>query len=362
MDWRGYGAAVAGAAAATVLGWLLFHGPRAPDVSRQPPLADANVLMFYLLVVVWVATRHSRGAAVLASVLGVAAFDFCFVPPYLTFVVSNRQYVFTFAAMLVTALVISGLTHRVRVQERDTRQAWEYAEAEFLRNTLLSAVSHDLRTPLTGITGAASSLIETGDKLPPQAREEMLSTIYSEAERMERLVTNLLDMTRLDSGRVSLKKEWQPLAEVIGSALRHFDRRLAGRPVKIELPTDLPLVCVDGVSLEQVFVNLFDNAVAHTPPGTPLLVRAGRDDGHVTVEVSDRGPGLPAGAERRVFDKFFRAGADGRSGIGLGLAICRSVVEAHGGAIVAANQPGGGAVFRFTLPCDGTPPVMDSSG
>src|SRR5688572_31493179 len=131
-DWVGYGSAVAATAAATAVGWLLYHGPRLPDESRRPLLADANVLMVYLLVVLWVATRHSRSAAVLASIIGVAAFDFCFVPPYLTFVVSNRQYTFTFAAMLVAALVISGLTHRVRAQALDARKAWEWAEAEFL--------------------------------------------------------------------------------------------------------------------------------------------------------------------------------------------------------------------------------------
>ena len=373
-DWFGFGSAVAATAAATAVGWLLYHGPRLPDETRYPFLDDANVLMLYLLAVLWVATRHSRGAAALASVLAVAAVDFCVVPPYLTFVVANRQYTFTFAAMLVTALVISGLTHRVRARATEARRAWEWAEAQSLRNTLLSAVSHDLRTPLTGITGAASSLIETGDDLAPEARAEMLATIYAEAERMERLISNLLDMTRLESGGLVLRKEWQPLAEVVGSALRHLDRRLRGRPVEIDLPADLPLVRVDGVALEQVLVNLLDNAVAHTAPGTPLAITARDGEGGVVLDVADRGPGIPAGAEERVFEKFFRAGAgDGAGagaatgagphrGIGLGLAICRGIVRAHGGAIVAQNRPGGGALFRITLPHDGSPPPVDSTG
>jgi K+-sensing histidine kinase KdpD len=360
--WKGYVAAVMAAAAATAAGWMLYHGMRLPNHSRHPPLADTNVLMLYLLAVLWVATRYTRGAAVVVSVLSVAIFDFCFVPPYLTFVVSNRQDLITFAAMLITALVIGGLTHRVRAQALAARQAWERAEAEFLRNTLLSAVSHDLRTPLTVITGAAGTLAETGDRLPPETRAELLSTIQAEAERMERLITNLLDMTRLESGGVVLKKEWQPLAEVVGAALHHLNGRLRSRQVEIDLPADLPLVHVDGVALEQVVVNLMDNALSHTPASASICIRARSSDGAVSLEVTDRGAGLPPGTEQRVFEKFFRAGTNGRrGGTGLGLAICRGIVEAHGGAIAAHNQPGGGAVFRLTLPQHRSPPPMDTT-
>src|SRR5205823_3732497 len=156
-----------------------------------PRLANTNVLMLYLLGVLWIATRYSRGAAVFASLLGVAAFDFCFVTPYLTFNVADEQYLVTFAVMLVAALTISTLTHRVRVQSEAARAAWERVETEFLRNTLLSGVSHELRTPLAAITGAASTLIETPEHLSSDSRGEMLATIYDEAERMERLINNL---------------------------------------------------------------------------------------------------------------------------------------------------------------------------
>jgi two-component system sensor histidine kinase KdpD len=174
-------------------------------------------------------------------------------------------------------------------------------------------------------------------------------------------------MTRLEAGGLVLKREWQPLNEVIGSALRHLDRRLGGREVKVDLPPDLPLVHIDAIAVEQVLVNLIDNALEYTPPGSPLEIsgRNGDADGAVVVEVADRGPGLPPGAEKRVFEKFFRAqpqGAPPRRGIGLGLAIGRGVVEAHGGVISAFNRPGGGAVFRFTLPRNGTPPALDHSG
>jgi two-component system sensor histidine kinase KdpD len=208
FDVRGFALAAFAAGIATFIGWLLFHGPHAPDDSRCARISEANVLMLYLLAVVCVATRSSRAAAIITSVLAVAAFDFCFVQPYLTFRVHDSQDLWTFAVMLVTALVISTLTYRVRTQSKAAREAWERAETEFLRNTLLSGVSHDLRTPLSAITGAASTLIEAGETLPATDRWAMLETISSEAERMERLINNLLEMTRLESGTVAFKKEW----------------------------------------------------------------------------------------------------------------------------------------------------------
>ena len=364
--WRGYAWAVAAVAAATVAGWPLYHGLRAPDPARPPLLANTNVLMLYLLAVLWVATRHTLGAAVLASALGVVAFDVCFVPPYLSLAVAERQDLVTFAVMLVTAAVISTLTHRVRAHSERARREWERAEAEALRNTLLSAVSHDLRTPLSAITGAADALSEGGDALPAGARRELIETVAAEADRMERLINNLLDMTRLESGGLVLRREWQPLDEAVGAALRQLDRRLRGREVSVQVPADLPLVRVDGAALEQVVVNLLDNAVEHTPPGTPVAVIAGASAGAVWLEVADRGPGLPPGAEGRVFEKFFSAApgagrAGTRRGIGLGLAIARGIIEAHGGSVLARDRPGGGAVFRISLPARETPPTVDAS-
>jgi two-component system, OmpR family, sensor histidine kinase KdpD len=269
--------------------------------------------------------------------------------------------------MLLTALTISTLVHRDRARAAEARAAWERAETEFLRNTLLSAVSHDLRTPLAAITGAASTLIEAGDATPQATRAEMLDTIYTEAERMERLINNLLDMTRLESGGLVLRREWQPLDEVVGSALRHVERRLAGRCVTTRLPANLPLVRIDDIAIEQVLVNLIDNALEYTPTGAPIEMAASVSDGQVIVDIADHGPGVPADIEQRVFEKFFRAhppaATAGRRGIGLGLAICRGIVEAHGGTItVRSRADGPGAVFRFTLPATDPPPHVDSTG
>lgn len=353
-DFTGYCWAIATVALATVIGWPLVHSAL--------HLANANALMLYLLSVLWVSTHCSRGAAVFASVLGVAVFDFVFVEPYYTFAVAQREYLVIFVVMLVTALVISNQTHRVRQQAELARQAWERVETEFLRNTLLSGVSHELRTPLAAITGAATTIIENKDQLPEHDRDEMLDTIYSEAGRMDRLITNLLDMTRLESGGLAVKKEWQPLQEVVGSALRRLGQRVSGRSIQTDIPADLPLVQIDAVLIEQVLMNLLDNALQYTPAKCPIQIVARAHHRAIEIQVIDAGPGLPVGTEERVFQKFFRAGEpeNGR-GIGLGLAICRGIIQAHGGKIDAINHRAAGATFRFTLPIADDAPTIDGT-
>lgn len=250
---------------------------------------------------------------------------------------------------------------------RERQQAQVQIETERLRNSLLSSVSHDLRTPLAAITGAASSLLEGEPQLDPVTHHELIQAIYEEADRLNRLVSNLLDMTRLEAGNVQLRKEWQPLEEVVGAVFTRLEKRLHGRKIHTHLPPDLPLVPFDSVLIEQVLTNLLDNALKYTPPGSPLDLSARVETQTpdtttpvVIVEVADHGPGFAPGDEQHVFDKFFRAQPIQRDGgVGLGLAICRAVVEAHGGRIWAANRPGGGAVVRFLLPLEGTPPVVE---
>lgn len=503
--WPAYGQAVAVIAACTVLTRLMW-----------PVFADANIIMVYLLGVVLVAWRLGRGPAILASVLGVAAFDFFYVAPHLTFAVSDTEYLVTFGVMLVVALTISTLTVRLRLQAESARRrerrtaalyamsrdlantrgldnllgaaarhihevfdsrvavllpdaagqlrvgaeapigfdlpandaaiaAWVLdngqiaglgtdtlpgtdtlflplqsaqrtvgvlcvqpgqpadvqtpeqrhfletfasqtalaierahlaeeaqrarveAEAERLRGTLLSAVSHDLRTPLAAIAGSAETLLHDEATLDPRTRRELLEAIAGEVNRLGRLVTNLLDMTRFEAGGVRLETEWQSLEELIGAALGRLEPLLGERALAVDIAPDLPLVACDGVLIDQVLTNLLENAARHTPPGTPIdvtvRVTGGAVDAAVkparaavTVEVADRGPGLVPGDETRVFDKFYRH-RPGQAGTGLGLAICRAIVEAHGGRIEAENRPGGGAVFRFSLPLAELPPA-----
>lgn len=242
---------------------------------------------------------------------------------------------------------------RTALAERHERARVE-VESERLRTALLSSLSHDLRTPLGSIEGAASSLLQ--GHLPAEAQRDMAETILEESRRMTRLVTNLLDMVRVESGSLAVQKAWQPLEEALGVALLRVEERLATHPIETRLPSTLPLVPIDELLIEQVFINLLENAAKYTPAGTPITVTAWEDHNGVVVEVADRGPGIPAGEEESVFRKFQRSrGADRlgpAGGSGLGLTICRGVIGAHGGRIWLEPTEVG-AAFRFSLPLDG---------
>jgi two-component system sensor histidine kinase KdpD len=241
----------------------------------------------------------------------------------------------------------------------EAQRAQVRAETEQLRNSLLASVSHDLRTPLASITGTISSLLDDEAQDDPGVRRELLSSVYEEVERLNRLVNNLLDMMRLEAGAVTVKKEWHVLEEVIGAALAHMEKRLRNRVVEVHLPPDLPLVHLDAMLIEQVLVNLLDNAVKYTPAQSPIDISASQEDESVRVDLADRGPGFPPGDEQRAFEKFYRGHTASIRGVGLGLTICRAIVEAHGGKIWAEGRQGGGALVRLTLPASELPPEVD---
>jgi two-component system sensor histidine kinase KdpD len=492
VDWQQYARALGVVAVCGGVDALIF----------RLELAESNLVMVFLLGVAYAAARYGRGPGILASIASVLAFDFFFVKPYLTFAVSDTQYVLTFVVMLGIAVLISTLTSRIREQAQISRQRarrtealyhmghrltgqvgthqlasvaiqqleanyagevaiflpdedkrlrlatgshaefasrdneaavaqWVFAhqqqaglgtstlpsahalylplvgsqgsvgvlairpsdpeqllihdqrqlletfasqialalereqlaaqvqavllqaETERLRSSLLASVSHDLRTPLAVITGASSSLLESADSLPAETWRELLQTIYDDANRLSRLVDNLLDMTRIESGSVVVNKQEQFIEEVVGSALGRLSKQLAGRQLATHISPDLPLVPLDDMLIEQVFINLLENVQKYTPPGSPIDISAWQENKHVLIEVADRGPGLPEEELDRVFEKFYRgqaAAVDGRRGAGLGLAICKAIVTAHGGRIWADNRAGGGARFCFSLP------------
>jgi two-component system sensor histidine kinase KdpD len=231
--------------------------------------------------------------------------------------------------------------------------------SERLRSSILSALSHDLRTPLTALVGLADSLFLIKPPLPATALETSQS-MHEQATRLASLVGNLLDMARLNAGEITLRREWQPLEEVIGASIKLLEPALVAHPVKVSLPADLPLLEFDAVLLERVFCNLLENAAKYAPAETSLDITARQAGEFVEIEVCDHGPGFPATDNAALFDMFVRGdSASGKPGSGLGLAICRTIVETHGGTIRATNRPEGGACISFTLPC-GTPPVLEA--
>jgi two-component system sensor histidine kinase KdpD len=260
----------------------------------------------------------------------------------------QRQLLDTFAALIAIALE---RVHYVGIAQ----DALVRMESERLRNSLLAALSHDLRTPLTVLVGLAESLTLTRPPLSA-AQADVAAAIQDEARRMSTLVSNLLEMARIESGAVQLNLQWQPFEEAVGSALGAARAMLQHHHTEVRLPRDLPLVRMDAVLIERLLVNLFENASKYTPPGSTVTISAEQRGGDLRVTVADDGPGLPPGREEAVFQKFTRGERESATpGVGLGLAICRAIVEAHGGKIAGENQPGGGARFVFTLPL-GTPP------
>jgi two-component system sensor histidine kinase KdpD len=475
-------------AAATVLGALL---------GRE--LSPTNLVMVYLLMVVISAVYLGRGPAILASILGVLAFDFFFVHPYYTFSVSDTEYLLTFAGLLIVGWVISYLTARAReqadaAQRREADTATLYAlsrdlaaadgmedilkaiqthvrqdfgrdvviylaeggklqtnalgtgtqpseteivvaqwtfkngesagrgtntlpgaefrfiplktarstvgvlgvkpkdsesllnpdqrrlleafasqsamaiervqlaeqarqikllqAAEKLQNTLLNSVSHDLRTPLVSITGALTAL-EGDDTLEASAQRSLIVTAREEADRLNRLVGNLLDMTRLESGALQVKREPCDVQDLIGAALGQMEDRFMERQIRVDVASDIPTVNTDFVLIVQVLINLLDNALKYSPDNSPLDIHAGLHYGEIQVAVMDRGIGIPPEDLSRVFDKFYRIQRPGQvTGTGLGLAICKGIIEAHGGRIWASEREGGGTAITFTLPLE----------
>jgi len=323
-----------------------------------PRFDIVNVAMVYLLVVVAIAVYFSRGAAIFGAALCVAAFDLVFVPPQGTFGVEDVQYLLTFAIMVAVALIISALTARVRSQAKAQADLSIEAETQRIRSTLLASISHDLRTPLAVLSGASSTLAETGERLGAEERRALAQSIYTQARDMSEQVAKILQMTRLETGTIVLERDWVALGEIAASVQARLAEQLARHRLMVELPADLPLVRVDAILVEQVLANLLENAARHTPAGTVVRLRVRRRDNELVVSVEDFGPGLAAEDVERVFAMFHRGASEGATrGVGLGLAICRAIIRLHGGDAWAETMPGGGTAFRFTLPLETVPPI-----
>ncbi len=234
----------------------------------------------------------------------------------------------------------------------EARHVQVLQETERLQTALLNSISHDLRTPLASITGALSSLADDGAGMDEPTRQELLDTAKEGAVRLNRLVGDLLDMTRLEGGALRLRKEPSDVQDLIGAAVRQFGENVGGRPIHVDVAPGLPFVPLDFVLISRVLVNLLDNAVKYSPPGSPIMVHARATGANLEIEVADRGRGIPASDVARLFDRFHRGRRSADGGVGLGLAICKGFVEAHGGQIKAESRPGGGLSISFAIPLD----------
>lgn len=316
--------------------WAYEHGRMAG--AGTDTHADASALCVPLAV---------PGGVV--GVLAVRARD-----PDVLLLPDRRRLVESFAAQVALAL------QRDRLAEQVHRTIAQ-AESEKLRSALLSSVSHDFRSPLAGIAGASSVLLDAGDRIDPEERQGLLQSIYDEAGRLSRLVDNVLHMTMLESGQIVLKREWNLVEDLVGSSLTRLSRQLASHRIETRIPGAMPMVRVDGVLIELALSNLLDNAAKYSPPGSAIEVCARTEAGRVLLEVSDRGPGLTAEEKARASEKFYRGPRwrrDGPRGSGLGLAICDAVARLHGGNLGVEDREGGGSRFFLALPIERQPPAI----
>nr|WP_246545537.1 DUF4118 domain-containing protein [Pelotalea chapellei] len=324
----------------------------------RPYMVPTNMAMIYQLAVVIAAVKLGLRPAIATALIGVLAFDFFFIPPRLTFNVADKEYLVTFSGFIIVGVIISSLVAKVREQSQEQARLSRQAEQarilqaqEKLERALLNSISHDLRTPLVSITGAISALKDKGDHLSSHARRELMETAYDETERLNRFVGNLLDMTRIEAGAMRLKMEPCDIQELVGCALDAMEMRLGDRPVSVDLPPGITLVPLDMVLMNQVLVNLLDNANKHASDHSPIEIRVSTEDDWLQLEVSDHGPGVPESELVHLFDKFYHISVPERGGgTGLGLSICKGFVEAHGGIISAKNRIAGGLTVEIQLP------------
>jgi two-component system, OmpR family, sensor histidine kinase KdpD len=321
-------------------------------------LGLADVVILYLVGVVVVAWRFGLGPSIIAGLGGVLAFDFLILPPSFTISLEFGHAV-TLAGMIFVSALVSGLTESLRREqarvlhsERSTQQARLEAEVERVHAALLSSVSHDLRTPLATISASSQMLVRNHVAMDATLRGEILTGIADEAERLDGLLRNLLAITRVETGELRLQVLPASLDEVLTDALRRLEHRLAGRSVEVKAERGLPLVDLDVRLFEQALLNVLDNALRYSPPGSPLTIETEQLHEQVQIRIADAGVGVAAADRELVFEKFRRGSNAPRSdgGVGLGLTICRAILRAHGGEITMGSAVGGGALVTLSLP------------
>jgi len=313
-------------------------------VAAAPILQAAAFVTVFPLSVIVVTARFGAGPAVATAFAGILVFDFVFVPPALAFAIPGMKDALLLVLMLTVGVAGGVLAEHLR---RQALSAHRQAEAELRRNTLLSALSHDLRTPLTVLVGASTALCE--DRLDAGERQRFSRMVADEAQRLERFVRNLLQLTRLESG-CGVTQEPHAIDEVIGAVLRRFEPQLAGYDVRTHVPAEIPFAAFDPVLIEHVVTNLIENVIHHAGISSLIEIAASQSDQDIVVEVADRGRGVPRGQEERVFERAGWGTGANPGGARLGLTICRAIVAAHSGRIWLENRHGGGAIVRFTLP------------
>ncbi len=314
---------------------------------------DTNIVTIYILSVLFIAVwTNDRFFGLFASVINVFAFNFLFTEPRYSLQFHDAGYIVTFLVMFIASFVSATLTQQVRRHAQASALLAVQKKQEELRANLLRSLSHDLRTPLTSIGGNAAVLLHNAEMLDEQKKKQLYSDICDDAKWLTTLVENLLSVTRIENGTLSIRMEPELVEEVVAEALKHIDRHSTEHVLAVDIADDMLLARMDARLIVQVLINLIDNAVHYTPTGSAITVRAWREGAWVVIEVADDGPGIAESDQPLLFDMLYTNNTrrqDGRRGLGLGLPLCKAIVAAHGGDMEARRNAPHGTLMRFTL-------------
>jgi two-component system, OmpR family, sensor histidine kinase KdpD len=335
-----YITAVIGVIALTVACWLI-----------TPLTGYGSISLIFLLGVLLAGMVLNRGPVLLVAALSALSWNFLFIPPLFTLHIAKLQDALTFATYFIVAITVGSLTAQLKAREHLAAQVQLAQESERLRKTLLDCVSHELKTPLAAIGAASQELSRLVPNIQdPQILKELASEIRDGSRRLNRVVDNLLDMNRVESGVIRPKREWCDVRELLQSAIDIERESIDGRDIRLDVPEKIHLAFVDHTLVEQAVAKLVANAGSHTPQRLPIEIDADYTNDRLLISVSDRGPGIPTEATERLFEKFYHGDDRKTGGLGLGLSIARGLIEAHGGKLTAENRDGGGARFIISLP------------
>lgn len=323
----------------------------------SPIIGYRAVGFIFLLGVLGVGAVASIGPVLFAAFLSAIAWNVFFIPPRFTFLISNPDDLILCITYFVAAIITGVLTNRIRDHEERLRQAERLKESEKIHQTLLNSISHELRTPLTAIMGSATALDDEHSPDTREFRKALASELTYATDRLNRVIENLLDMSRLNSGMMSLKKEWHDIHDLVGVTLQRLGRNLDGYSVKVDISDGVPLVEIDFRLMEHVLSNLLMNALQYSPKGTEIKITSVAKYGKAVIAIEDQGPGVEPAQFIKIFEKFYRVPGTPTGGTGLGLSIAKSIIELHQGTIEVENRKEGGARFNIVLPL-GNPPKL----
>lgn len=315
--------------------------------------SDVYAALIFETAVLFVA-RYTNGYlySIASAIIGVIGVNYMFTYPYFALDFTISGYPLTFLVMITVAIIVGTMTTKLKQQEKVRAEV----EKEKMRGNLLRAVSHDLRTPLTSIIGATNAVLDNDQALPPETKNELMQDVRDEAQWLLGVVENLLLVTRIGDAPTSLHKELEAAEEVISAAAQKFKKRFPGIETIVSAPHTLLMVPMDAILIQQVLLNLLENAALHGKHTTRIHICVTRDESNALFQVIDNGAGISREAMPKLFDGYFthddRTYEGGRRNMGIGLSVCLAIIRAHGGCLTAENQPSGGAKFQFNLPLE----------